>query len=114
MEADVRQLAQVATAEGFIAAHALPNFVPLLRSLIPQGSGTRVGGPIGFPSVQAAAEASRDAAWLFADGDPNIGILQGLMHATGVTSSEVSMDGYELFEGLSSPLAPADLAAFTS
>ncbi len=71
-------------------------------------------GPIGFPSVQAAAEASRDAAWLFVDGDPNIGILQGLMHATGVTSSEVSMDGYELFEGLSSPLAPADLAAFTS
>jgi hypothetical protein len=71
-------------------------------------------GPIAFPSVQAAAEASRDAAWLFVDGDPNIGIFQGLMRATGVTASEVSVDGYELFEGLSSPLAPADLKAFAS
>ena len=71
-------------------------------------------GPIGFPSVQAAAEASRDPAWLFVDGDPNIGIFQALMRATGVTSSEVSVDGYELFEGSSAPLVPADLTAFTS
>ncbi|RVH58443.1 2-deoxyribose-5-phosphate aldolase, partial [Sinorhizobium meliloti] len=28
-EADVRELAGIAVAEGFIAAHALPNFVPL-------------------------------------------------------------------------------------
>ena len=71
-------------------------------------------GPIGFPSVQAAAEASPDPAWLFVDGDPNIGVFQGLMRATGVTASEVSVDGYELFSGLSSPLVPADLTAFTS
>ena len=71
-------------------------------------------GPSVSPRSRRPPRASRDAAWLFADGDPNIGILQGLMRATGVTSSEVSMDGYELFEGLSSPLAPADLAAFTS
>ena len=70
-------------------------------------------GPIAFPSVQASAEASRDPAWLFVDGDLNIGILQGLMRATGVTATEISVDGYELFEGLSSPLAPADLKAFT-
>jgi deoxyribose-phosphate aldolase len=49
-EAEVRALAQIATAEGFIAAHALPNFVPLLRSLIPPDCGTKVGAPIGFPS----------------------------------------------------------------
>ncbi len=49
-EADIRELAQVAMAEGFVAAHVLPNFVPLLRSLIPRGCGTMVGGPIGFPS----------------------------------------------------------------
>ena len=68
-EADVRQLAQVATAEGFIAAHALPNFVPLLRSLIPQGSGTRVGGPIGFPSGGHATRIKvAEAIAMTADG----------------------------------------------
>lgn len=71
-------------------------------------------GPIAFPSVQAAAEASRDPAWLFVNGDPNIGIFQALMRATGVTSREVSVDGYELFEGFSAPLVPADLTAYTS
>ncbi|WP_322884962.1 deoxyribose-phosphate aldolase [Sinorhizobium medicae] len=49
-EADVRELAEIAVAEGFIAAHALPNFVPLLRSLVPPGGPTLVGGPVGFPS----------------------------------------------------------------
>lgn len=49
-EKDVRALADLATAQGFIAAHALPNFVPLLRSLIPAGGRTLVGGPIGFPA----------------------------------------------------------------
>jgi hypothetical protein len=71
-------------------------------------------GPIAFPSVQAAAEASRDPAWLFVNGDPNIGIFQALMRATGVTSREVSVDGYKLFEGFSAPLVPADLTAYTS
>lgn len=49
-EADVRELAGIAVAEGFIAAHVLPNFVPLLRSLVPVGGLTLVGGPVGFPS----------------------------------------------------------------
>ncbi|WP_439615593.1 deoxyribose-phosphate aldolase [Shinella sp.] len=49
-EADVRELADIAVAEGFIAAHVLPNFVPLLRSLVPTGGLTLVGGPVGFPS----------------------------------------------------------------
>ncbi len=49
-EADVRELAEIAVAEGFIAAHVLPNFVPLLRSLVPAGGLTLVGGPVGFPS----------------------------------------------------------------
>ncbi|MCX5478606.1 deoxyribose-phosphate aldolase [Kaistia geumhonensis] len=49
-EADVRSLADLAVAQGFVAAHALPNFVPLLRSLIPEGGRTLVGGPIGFPA----------------------------------------------------------------
>jgi deoxyribose-phosphate aldolase len=49
-EADIRDLAAAALEGGFVAAHALPHFVPLLRSLIPAGGPTRVGGPIGFPS----------------------------------------------------------------
>ncbi|BCP55528.1 deoxyribose-phosphate aldolase [Kaistia sp. 32K] len=49
-ETDVRSLAALAVENGFIAAHALPNFVPLLRSLVPAGGRTLVGGPIGFPA----------------------------------------------------------------
>jgi len=49
-EQDVRNLARLALENGFIAAHALPHFVHLLRSLIPVGGSTFVGGPVGFPS----------------------------------------------------------------
>ena len=49
-EDDVRSLAAVALERRFIAAHALPHFVPLLRSLIPMSGSTLVGAPIGFPS----------------------------------------------------------------
>ena len=49
-EDDIRSLAALALEKRFIAAHALPHFVPLLRSLIPVGGSTLVGGPIGFPS----------------------------------------------------------------
>jgi deoxyribose-phosphate aldolase len=47
---DVRALASFAVRHDFIAAHVLPNFVPLLRKLLPKGGATLVGGPIGFPS----------------------------------------------------------------
>jgi deoxyribose-phosphate aldolase len=49
-EEDVRNLAGLALAQRFIAAHARPHFVPLLRSLIPVGGSTFVGGPVGFTS----------------------------------------------------------------
>lgn len=49
-EADIRALATIATEQAFIAAHALPHFAPLLRSLIPRGGPTLLGGPVGFPS----------------------------------------------------------------
>jgi deoxyribose-phosphate aldolase len=49
-EADIRSLAALALEKRFIAAHALPHFVPLLRSLIPVGGSTLVGAPVGFPS----------------------------------------------------------------
>ena len=46
-EDDIRSLANLALKRGFIL---LTHFVPLLRSLIPVGNSTLVGGPIGFPS----------------------------------------------------------------
>ena len=49
-EQDVRELAESAARAGFIMAHALPHYVPLLRSLLPRGGRTMVGAPIGFPS----------------------------------------------------------------
>ncbi len=82
-EDDVRALADLAVAQGFIAAHALPNFVPLLRSLIPAGGRTLVGGPIGFPAgghmtaIKAAeARALREAGADELDLMMNVGRLK--------------------------------------
>jgi len=82
-EADVRALAAIAVENGFIAAHALPNFVPLLRSLVPAGGRTLVGGPIGFPSgghmtsIKAAeGKALREAGADELDMMMNVGRLK--------------------------------------
>jgi len=48
-EADVRRLAGAAVQHGFVSAHVLGHWVPLLRQLL-EGSATRVGAPVGFPS----------------------------------------------------------------
>lgn len=48
-ESDVRALATTARRGRFVAAHVLPNWIPLLRSLL-AGSSTVVGSPAGFPS----------------------------------------------------------------
>jgi len=47
--ADVESLAAIARRYGFINAHVLPGWVPLLRSLL-EGSSTLVGAPVGFPA----------------------------------------------------------------
>ncbi|WP_440981586.1 deoxyribose-phosphate aldolase [Shinella sumterensis] len=82
-ENDVRQLAEIAVGNGFIAAHALPNFVPLLRDLIPVEGLTLIGGPIGFPSGGTAtkikvAEANflKDAGAQELDMMMNVGRLK--------------------------------------
>ena len=49
-EADVRDVVQTAIRHEFIAVHALPNYLALLRQLVPVGGSTLVGGPVGFPS----------------------------------------------------------------
>ena len=75
-EADVRALARIAVAEGFAAAHVLPNFVPLLRALVPPGCGTRVGGPVGFPSGGHATRIKvAEAAALAADGAEELDMM---------------------------------------
>jgi deoxyribose-phosphate aldolase len=46
---DVTELARIAAQQKFVAAHALPNFVTLLRDRL-TGSQTMTGAPVGFPS----------------------------------------------------------------
>lgn len=46
---DLERLAADARAGGFVSAHVLPNWVPVLAELL-DGSTTLVGAPVGFPS----------------------------------------------------------------
>ena len=46
---DIRELAADARAGGFVSAHVLPGWVPLMRELL-DGSETLTGSPAGFPS----------------------------------------------------------------
>ena len=78
-EQDVRALAGIATENRFIAAHALPHFVPLLRSLIPAGSFTMVGGPVGFPSGGHATRTKiAEARTLVADGAQELDMMMNI------------------------------------
>ncbi|WP_210651552.1 deoxyribose-phosphate aldolase [Nocardioides sp. SYSU D00065] len=47
--ADLAALAEVATERGFVSAHVLPHWVPVMRELL-AGSTTLVGAPVGFPA----------------------------------------------------------------
>ena len=60
-EADIRSLAEIATANHFVAAHALPHFVPLLRSLIPSGWENRSAFPPG--AMRLELRSRRGASW---------------------------------------------------
>lgn len=75
-EADVRELAGIAVSQGFIAAHVLPNFVPLLRSLVPAAGPTLVGGPVGFPSGgHTTSTKVAEAAELVASGAQELDMM---------------------------------------
>lgn len=75
-EADVRELAGIAADHGFVAAHVLPNFVPLLRSLLPRDGATMVGGPVGFPSGGHTTRTKvAEAAGLVADGAEEVDMM---------------------------------------
>ncbi|WP_175857715.1 deoxyribose-phosphate aldolase [Burkholderia anthina] len=75
-EHDVRELARHALDGGFVAAHALPHFVPILRELIPVGGTTLVGGPVGFPSGgHATSTKLAEARTLVADGAEELDMM---------------------------------------
>lgn len=73
---DVRALAAVASANNFVAAHVLPNFVPLLRSLLPREGRTLAAGPVGFPSGgHVTAIKVAEARQLVADGAQELDMM---------------------------------------
>ena len=47
--ADLEDLASRAIEGGFVSAHVLPNWLPVMRELL-QGSSVLAGSPVGFPS----------------------------------------------------------------
>lgn len=78
-EADVRDVAGVALAEGFIAVHALPHFTALLAQLLPAESGVLVGGPIGFPSGGSLTETKlAEARGLVRDGATEVDMMMNI------------------------------------
>ncbi len=46
---DLRRLADIARRHDFVAAHVLPNWVPVMRQLLADST-TLTGSPVGFPS----------------------------------------------------------------
>ncbi len=46
---DVEELARRAVEGGFVSAHVLPSWLPVLRDLL-EGTGVLAGAPVGFPS----------------------------------------------------------------
>lgn len=78
-EADLREVARVALAEGFIAVHALPHFTALLATLLPGRCGVLVGGPIGFPSGGNRTETKLvEARGLVADGATEVDMMMNI------------------------------------
>lgn len=78
-EADVRDVAATALAEGFIAVHALPHFTALLSQLLPVDSGVLVGGPIGFPSGGSLTDTKlAEARGLVRDGATEVDLMMNI------------------------------------
>lgn len=74
-ESDVRALAADARRGGFVNAHVLPHWVPLVRELL-DGSDTLVGAPVGFPGGgHATAIKVAEAEWLVANGVQELDVV---------------------------------------
>jgi len=74
----VEELAAVAVAGGYIAAHVLPSWIPTLAPLL-EGSDTRAGSPVGFPSGGTATEVKQgEADWLIAAGVQEMDVVMNI------------------------------------
>lgn len=72
---DVRDLAHIAAADGFQAAHVLPTWVPLLRELLDTTT-TRLGTPVGFPSGGTPSPLkAAEADWLIMAGVDELDVV---------------------------------------
>lgn len=88
----VEELARIASAGGYIAAHVLPSWVPVLAPLL-AGSETRAGSPVGFPSGGTATEVKAfEADWLIAAGVQEMDIVMNLGLLTGGDAAAASAD----------------------
>jgi deoxyribose-phosphate aldolase len=78
-EKEVRELATQARRHGFVAAHVLPCWVPLLREQLGQGSGTLVGAPVGFPGGgQTTALKVAEARHLVVEGVEEMDLMMNI------------------------------------
>lgn len=87
--ADVEQLATHALAGAFVAAHVLPSWLPLLRSLL-TGSTTNAGSPVGFPSGGSATPVKvAEARWLLEQGVQEMDVVTniGLVRSGELTAA---------------------------
>ncbi len=74
-ERDVHDLARIATADGFQAAHVLPTWAPLLRELLDPAT-TRLGTPVGYPSGAAPSHVkAAEADWLIGEGVDELDVV---------------------------------------
>lgn len=76
--AEVTELARHAREGGFVAAHVLPSWLPLLRPAL-DGSTTNAGSPVGFPSGgTATAIKVAEARWLLDAGVQEMDVVMNV------------------------------------
>lgn len=91
--ADIEKLAHDAITGGYVSAHVLPNWVPVLRDLL-AGSNTLAGSPVGFPAGGNATETKlEEARWLL---DAGIQELDVVINIGRLRSSETDYVRSEL------------------
>ena len=109
-EADLREVAEAALAEGFIAVHALPHFTALLSQLLPADSGVLVGGPIGFPSGGSLTETKlTEARGLVRDGAAEVDLMMNIGRLKSGDSAYVARELAAVIAA-AAPVAPAPSA----
>ncbi|MDQ6747149.1 MAG: glycosyltransferase family 39 protein [Candidatus Dormibacteraeota bacterium] len=85
----------------------------LERPLLYAGGGRLLMGEyngfVGFPGVQAAADAQAHPSWLFVQGDPTAQTFEAACRRRGVGFQRSEFGGLVLYASLTSALRPSDL-----